>query len=113
LPRSTKSAFSGFGDLCTENPVMPTLFTGQNGALVKSVTKLKVLGCSEVLHKKTENELAKNIKLCKKLAKKKQAKCIASAHRRYNAVQACKKLKKKSKRPACEAKARKKNPLKK
>ena len=24
LPRGTKSAFSGYGDLCTENPVMPT-----------------------------------------------------------------------------------------
>ncbi len=39
LPRSPKSAFSGYGELCAENPVMPTLFTGQNGVLVKSVTK--------------------------------------------------------------------------
>jgi len=28
---------------------MPILFTGQNGVLVKSITKVKVLGCKGVL----------------------------------------------------------------
>ncbi len=114
LPRSTKSAFSGYGNLCTENPVMPTVFTGQNGTVVKSVTPVKVTGCSGVLPHKSENELAKNLKICKKLKNKgKRAKCSASAHRRYHAVTACKKFKKKSKHSACVVKARRKNPLRK
>jgi len=114
LPRSTKSAFSGYGDLCTENPVMPTVFTGQNGKIVESVTKVNVTGCAAVLPAKTENELAKNLKICNKLANRsRRAKCVASAHRRFSAVNSCKKLSNKGKRSACEVKARKKNPLKK
>ena len=118
LPRGTKSAFSGFGDLCTEKPVMPTLFTGQNGATVKSTTKINVTGCPPpkggVLHSRNADELAKNLKTCKKLAnKKKRAKCVASAHKRFSAVNACLKVKKGKKRTGCEVKARKKNPLKK
>ncbi len=113
LPRSTKSAFSGYGDLCTENPVMPTKFTGQNGVVINSTTKVNVTGCGGVVPFHKESELAKNLKTCKKLAKKKQAKCIASAHKRASALAACNKVKKGKKRTACQVKARKKNPLKK
>jgi hypothetical protein len=114
LPRSTKSAFTGYGDLCTEKPVVETKFTGQNGAYLQEETPVKVTGCKGVLPSKTKKltELQKNLKTCAKLKSKgKRAKCVASAHKRANAVAACKKAKK-GKKAACETTARKKNPLK-
>lgn len=116
LPRSTKSAFSGYGNLCTEHPQMPTKFVGQNGAVLESITKLNVEGCgpeSRVLPFKHESELAKSLKICAKLKNRgKRAKCVASAHRRAHALASCKRFSKKSRRSSCEATARRKNPLK-
>jgi hypothetical protein len=113
LPRGTKSAFSGYGDLCTENPVMPTKFTGQNGAVLEQNTKIEVKGCAAVKAFHAESELTKNLKKCSKLSNSsKRAKCVASAHRRTNAVASCNKYSNKSKRQACAATARRKHALK-
>ena len=123
LPRGTKSAFTAIDPktqepatgtaLCQDTLLMPTKFTGQNGKVLEEKTKITVTGCAGVKPFHKESELTKNLKKCKKLkSKSKRAKCVASAHRRYNAIQSCKKLSKKSKRSACEVKARKKNALK-
>jgi len=122
LPRGPKSAFTVIDPktdeaaigtaICGESLLMPTKFTGQNGAVVEQNTKINITGCGGVKHFQAESELAKNLKKCDKLSnKKKRATCVASAHRRANALAACKKAKK-GKRAACETTARKKNALK-
>ena len=60
---------------------MPTEITAQNGALIKTTTKVAVTGCKQRL---------------------------SSGQLLAKALAACRKLKKKSKRIACEARARKK-----
>lgn len=117
LPRKAYSAFSGYGNLCEEKPIMPTLFTGQNGATESEDLAIDVTGCgkTEVKHSSTENELAKLLKKCKKAKSSNlRAKCDATAHKLYSAVQTCKKKdkKSKSKMAKCEAAARKKYVLK-
>ncbi len=114
LPRKQYSAFSGYGNLCTEKPTMPTKFTGQNGAVTNENLKIDVLGCSGVLHETHESELAKLLKKCKKLKNhSKRSKCDAMAHKQVAAVSTCKKKNKghSGKINACVAKARKKYPL--
>jgi hypothetical protein len=113
LPRGPHSAFSGFGDLCAKKQELPTEFLGQNGAPITKTTVAKLPGC--VLPRKTENELAKSLKVCKKAKKHSvRVKCEANAHKRYAAVKTCQKKNKKGskKRAKCEASARKKYALK-
>jgi hypothetical protein len=45
LPEGPHSALAAFGDLCTQNLVMPTTIVGQNGAQVAQSTKIAVGGC--------------------------------------------------------------------
>ncbi len=94
LPTGPHSAFAANVaeaknyDLCGETLTMPTVITGQNGAVIEQDTNIAVSGCSGVLHSKV-------VKLTR-------AQLLAKA------LEACDKYKKKSRRLACEKQARKK-----
>jgi hypothetical protein len=45
LPEGPHSALAAFGNLCTGKLTMPTVITGQNGAVVKQTTKITATGC--------------------------------------------------------------------
>jgi hypothetical protein len=45
LPAGPHSALTGFGDLCTRPLIMPTVITGQNGAVYKKNVQLNTPGC--------------------------------------------------------------------
>jgi hypothetical protein len=45
LPEGPHSALAANGNLCREKPRMPTVITGQNGAVIEQDTKITVLGC--------------------------------------------------------------------
>jgi len=47
LPRGPNSALAAIGNLCTKKLVMPTIFTGQNGAQIKQATPITTLGCTK------------------------------------------------------------------
>ncbi len=61
LPQGPYSALAANGNLCRQKLAMPTEFLGQNGALIKTSTKIAVTGCGK--HK------AKKAKHAKKRAK--------------------------------------------
>jgi hypothetical protein len=54
LPEGPFSALAATGNFCKEKLAMPTEFVGQNGALIKTSTKIAVTGCGKVKasHKK-------------------------------------------------------------
>jgi hypothetical protein len=68
--------------LCGQTLAMPTMITGQNGAVIKQTTKITITGCPK-------------------------AKTLSRAQKLTRALKACKKDESKSKRAACEATARK------
>ena len=47
LPEGPFSALAANGNLCTTKLVMPTAFTGQNGAVLKQSTPISVTGCTK------------------------------------------------------------------
>ncbi len=52
LPQGPYSALAANADLCkTKSLTMPTEFIGQNGALIKTTTKIAVTGCAKAKHK--------------------------------------------------------------
>ena len=51
LPEGPHSILAAFGNLCTSKLNMPTVITGQNGAVVKQTTKITATGCPK--HKRT------------------------------------------------------------
>ncbi len=114
LPRGPYSAFSGYGNLCEKPIEVPTTFGAHGGTVLEGNTHVNVEGCSKVLAHKTESELAKLLKKCKKAKKKLRAKCDATARKQVKAVATCKKKdkKSKSKQNKCIAQARKKYALK-
>jgi hypothetical protein len=79
LPASKKS------NLCGSSLLMPTVITGQNGAVIRQTTKIAVTGCHGLL-----------------------GFTVTKAQLLAKALKACRKDKKKSKRVACEKRARKK-----
>jgi hypothetical protein len=97
LPAGPHSAFATnipetkHYDLCGETLTMPTVITGQNGAVIEQDTKIAITGCSGVLGAKAAQP-----------AKPTRAQLLAKA------LRTCRKDKKKSKRVACEKRARKK-----
>jgi hypothetical protein len=48
LPEGPYSALAANGTLCASAPLMPTTITGQNGVVVKQVTRIAVSGCPKV-----------------------------------------------------------------
>ena len=53
LPEGPFSALAANGNLCTTKLLMPTAFTGQNGAVIKQSTPISVTGCTKHKTKKT------------------------------------------------------------
>jgi hypothetical protein len=47
LPRGPYSALAATGNLCRQKLAMPTEFLGQNGALIKTSTRIAVTGCGK------------------------------------------------------------------
>jgi hypothetical protein len=68
LPEGPHSALSAVGSLCTGALTIPTTITGQNGAVVKQSTKVKVSGCVKTKAKKKAKK--KKAKKHKKKIKK-------------------------------------------
>ncbi len=60
LPQGPFSALAANGNLCTKKLLMPTAFTGQNGAVLKQNTPITVTGCSK--HKTTKTKKTKKHK---------------------------------------------------
>ncbi|HEX9481415.1 MAG TPA: hypothetical protein VF927_04880, partial [Solirubrobacteraceae bacterium] len=50
LPEGPHSALAAFGNLCSSTLKMPTVISGQNGAVIKQTTRIAVAGCPK--HKK-------------------------------------------------------------
>lgn len=62
LPQGANSALAANGDLCAAKLRMPTVFTGQNGAVVRRSTPISVTGCKpaiRVLSKSAKGSKAK------------------------------------------------------
>ncbi len=60
LPQGPFSALAANGNLCTKKLLMPTAFTGQNGAVLKQNTPITVTGCAK--HKATKTKKTKKSK---------------------------------------------------
>jgi hypothetical protein len=52
LPQGPHSVLAAFGSLCKSALNMPTVITGQNGAVIKQTTRIAVTGCPKVKAKK-------------------------------------------------------------
>ena len=122
LPAGPHSALTGYAsvkepyNLCSSKLVMPTVITGQNGAVIEQQTKIAVGGCGAVKAYKVTlaQRLAKALAKCRSTYKhsaKKRAACERKARATYTAmaIAACRKADKHSskKRKSCEADARK------
>ena len=54
LPQGKYSALAANGNLCKTKLVMPTAFTGQDGAVIHQSTPISVTGCPKVKAKKAK-----------------------------------------------------------
>jgi hypothetical protein len=59
LPEGKYSALAANGSLCKSKLVMPTVFTAQNGAVVKQSTPISVTGCAKAKAAKKKRSKAK------------------------------------------------------
>jgi hypothetical protein len=97
LPASAKYS------LCGQNLVMPTVLTGQNGAVVKQTTKLGITGCPPTRAKVVKKALTRAQKLkaalrvCgtkdrgkSKAKRRKRETCEKAAQRKYGPVEKAK-----------------------
>ncbi len=81
-------------DLCGEKLVMPTLITGQNGAVIEQQTKIAIQGCPKGAPKAKATrtqKLAKALAACRakhKRAKAARVSCERTVRRRYRAKKA-------------------------
>ncbi len=60
LPQGPYSALAATGNFCKQQLAMPTEFVGQNGALIKTTTKIAVTGCPKA--KKTSHKKKRKAK---------------------------------------------------
>jgi hypothetical protein len=74
--------------LCGQTLAMPTEITGQNGAVVKQITKIAVTGCTKVKAPTRTQKLAAALKTCRKKSKGKRAGCEKQARKKYAPVTA-------------------------
>ena len=65
LPQGKYSALAANGNLCKSKLVMPTAFTGQDGAVIHQNTPISVTGCAKAKPKKAKKS-AKGHKAKKK-----------------------------------------------
>jgi hypothetical protein len=77
--------------LCGANLVMPTVITGQNGAVINQNTKIAITGCPKALKATRAQKLAKALKECRKKnkakgKKKKRLSCEKQARKKYGTV---------------------------
>lgn len=105
-------------DQCGEKLTMPTVITGQNGAVIEQETNIAITGCSEVKgstihHPSLAQQFAAALGKCRssyKHSRSKRAACERRADSTYTAIAiaACRKGDEHShsKRAACEAQAR-------
>jgi hypothetical protein len=87
-PHSALTAYvpgSNHFRLCGTNLAMPTTITGQNGAVIKRVTKIAVTGCRAAAKPTRAQLLAKALKACRKKPKSKRAACEKQARKKYGA----------------------------
>jgi hypothetical protein len=61
LPEGPYSALAANGNLCKSKLTMPTEFLGQNGALIKTTTKIATTGCAKA-KKKTKRHVARKVR---------------------------------------------------
>jgi len=97
LPAGPKSVLSGYAagsktpyDLCGTTLAMPTVLTGQNGAVIKTTTNVGLTGCGAVLSSKATltraQLLARALKACRtkyKKNKRKRKACERQARKKY------------------------------
>jgi uncharacterized repeat protein (TIGR01451 family) len=83
LPQGKFSALAANGNLCKSKLAMPTEFVAQNGAKINESTKISVTGCAKSKALTRAQKLTRALKVCKKKAKAKRAKCQAAARQRY------------------------------
>ncbi len=94
LPTGPHSALTAYVpasenyNLCKTSLVMPTVITGQNGAVISQTTKIAVTGCAGVLSFKAKRaaQLKKALLACRKKYKHnkpKRAACEKQAHKKY------------------------------
>jgi hypothetical protein len=69
--------------LCGSGLVMPTVITGQNGAVIAQNTKIKLTGCAKVKTLTRAQKLARALKQCQKKPKKNRAACTRQARKQY------------------------------
>jgi hypothetical protein len=91
--------------LCGQNLTMPTVLTGQNGAVVKQTTKLGITGCAKVVKKALTRaqKLKAALKVCRtkdrgksKAKRRKRETCEKAAQRKYGPVKQAKGRKKRT-----------------
>jgi hypothetical protein len=69
LPQGPGSALAASANLCAAKLVMPTVFTAQNGALIRQSTPISVTGCAK--HKGGKAKRARSARRARDHAKKK------------------------------------------
>jgi hypothetical protein len=108
LPTGPHSALTAYVpasenyNLCKTSLTMPTVITGQNGAVIAQTTKIAVTGCAGVLSFKAKRaaQLKKALLACRKKYKHnkpKRAACEKQAHKKYGTKAVKKKTVKKKK----------------
>ncbi len=80
VPQSAKYS------LCGQALTVPTVITGQNGAVVKQTTKIAVVGCAKALSR--AQKLAKALETCRKKVRGKRAGCEKRARKQYASAKA-------------------------
>ncbi len=92
-------------NICSKKVSLPTVITGQNGAVINQNTAVSILGCGAVkgFTESRSQKLAKALKKCRKQFKhnkRKRASCEAKARKKYGAKKSKKAAKKKKKSKA-------------
>jgi hypothetical protein len=84
LPEGRYSALTANGNLCSSKLIMPTVFTGQNGAVFKQSTRIAITGCAKIRVLTRAQKLARALRVCRKdRSRARRAGCEALARRRY------------------------------